>query len=437
MSGKLLKGASSRNGRLAACVVLGVIGSAAPLWAQTATPAVALNQPGAPTVSPIPTEAPAGGVVPAGCASCGAGLLGTPAMDVAEVHVGGGCGCGDGCGGPCYPGRKPCDCCCDKGGHLGNLFCGFYNCVCCNDPCYEPHWCALADAAFWQDAPRPITQMKLIYQDLYGITDPDKAEFFEARFNVRVNGTTCGKNLICPHSEASIRDFYLVNEAAIGRFSISITLPYQQTSLDGNVATPGTLPAPNPCAPAGPCHGDSGFGDMSIATKSLILDCELMQVAFQFTTFLPTGNFTAGLGTAHVSLEPALLMALKLTPSTYLQSEVAYRFPLGGDAAFEGPVFHYHLALNQLLWSCGHDIQLIGTGELNGWEVEGGGFTGVNSDGTIFFASAKDAGDSLDAALGVRLVFCDKIDFGVSGFRSLTDDTFGREGLRAEFRWRF
>jgi hypothetical protein len=425
MSGTLLKELRSGSGRLTACVVLGVIALAAPVRAQT-SPAVAFDKPSTAVASPIPTVAPPGGVVPAGCASCSAGLLGAPAIDVAEVHAGGGGGgCGDGCGGQCVPGRKPCDCCCDDSKPFAKLFCGFYECVCCNDPCYEPHWNALADAAFWQDAPRPITQLKLVFQDLYGITDPDKGEIFEARFNTK-GGT--GKNLLAPHSEASIRDFYMVNEAAVGRFSLSVTTPYQQTSIDGNVGVP---------ANGGTASGASGLGDIILGTKSLLLDCELMQVAFEFNTFLPSGNFTKGLGTGHVSLEPALLMALKLTPTTYLQTELAYRFPIGGDQAAEGPLFHYHLSVNQLLWNCGHDIQLIGTAELNGWEIEGGGFTVVVPGDSGFLGSAKDVADSVSIGPGIRLVFCDKIDFGVAAYYSLTDDTFGREGVRAEFRWRF
>ena len=49
---------------------------------------------------------------------------------------------------------------------------------------------------------------------------------------------------------------------------------------------------------------------------------------FAFNTFVPTANFNKGLGTGHVSLEPAVLLAVKVTPSTYVQSELAYRFPI-------------------------------------------------------------------------------------------------------------
>src|SRR5262249_14363464 len=147
-----------------------------------------------------------------------------------------------------------------------------------------------------------------------------------------------GKNLLCPHSEASFRDFYLINEAAVDRFSMTVALPYHQTSIGGTVVPPGAAPIPaNLCDPAGGCKGQSGFGDMWIATKSLLLDCELIQFSFQFKTFLPTGNFTAGVGTGHVSLEPGFLTAIKLTPGLYFQGEGAYWFPIGGDAGAQGP----------------------------------------------------------------------------------------------------
>src|SRR5262249_56779617 len=138
-------------------------------------------------------------------------------------------------------------------------------------------------------------------------------------------------------------------------------------------------------------QGASGFGDMNVGTKSLLLDCELLQLAFQFKTFIPTGNFTRGLGTGHVSLEPALLGALKLTSNTYLQGEFAYWFPIAGDLDFQGPVFHWHLALNQMLWQCGCNkgIQLVGTAMLDGYNFLGGRFTIPVSDPTLFSQNAS------------------------------------------------
>jgi hypothetical protein len=204
---------------------------------------------------------------------------------------------------------------------------------------------------------------------------------------------------------------------------MSVEIPYRQVSP---FASPFTFPLA--------FDGASGLADLVIGTKSLLLDCELLQFTFGFKTFTPTGNFTKGLGTGHVSLEPELLLALKLTPTTYLQSELAYRFPLGGTGGFEGPVFHYHFSLNHLLWNCGHDIQLIGTAELNGYEFTGGGYT---DPATGLALSAKDVGSIVSVGPGIRLVICDKLDFGVGTAFNLTRDSVGDEFLRVEIRYRF
>lgn len=360
--------------------------------------------------------APAGdGVVQAGCASCGGGgLLGIAAPEMGGI---GGCASCGGCGSGGCNGQRHCDCCCDGENIVARLFCGFYQCVCCPDPCYEGHWNALADAAFWQDAPRPVTQMNLTYDHVWSYPFADKAEFLFARGDGNGKGPKLGAG---PNQNVSYQDFRLYQEVAIDRFSLSIDLPYLEVQPDNTT-------------------GASGFGDMIIGTKSMLLDCELMQFSFGFKTFIPTGNFLNGLGTGHTSLEPALIMALKITPDTYLQTELAYRFPLGGDQTFQGPVLHYHVSLNQLLWHCGHDIKLVGVAELNGYELLGGAYTTglVAADGTPIIGSAKDIGDILNIGPGLRLVVCDKIDFGIGSAFNFTSSSMGDEWLKVQFRWRF
>src|SRR5262249_1348450 len=156
--------------------------------------------------------------------------------------------------------------------------------------------------------------------------------------------------------------------------------------------------------------------------KSLLLDCELLQFTFAFNTFVPTGNFTVGLGTGHVSLEPALLLALKVTPDLYFQGELAYRFPLGGDNLYQGPVFHYPMSLNKLLWNCGNDLKLIGTAELNGWEITGGAYTDPN---TGLALGAKTVGSVFSVGPGLRFVVCDKLDFGAAALFAVTHQSMG------------
>jgi hypothetical protein len=392
--------------RWAASVLLWAVGAGGAAFAQTAAPAVSTTV-AAPTVTTTVTET--GAVVPAGCSSCSKGLA--PGLDVLPTFGGGGgcASCGD-CGGAgCVPGRYPCDCCLDESTCVGRLLGGIYKCICCPDPCYEPHWVALADAAFFQEGPRPVTQMNLRYEHVWDYPFPDKAEYLWARSG---GG---GKGPRTATGATSYRDLVLYNEVGIDRFSASVAIPYLQMS-----------PANGP--------GASGFGDITIGTKSMLLDCELIQLTFAFNTIVPSGNFTRGLGTGHVSLEPAGLMALKLHPRTYLQSELAYRIPIGGDQAFQGPVLHYHCSLNHLLWSCGKDIQLIGVAELNGYELLGGAYTDPATGAAL---SAKTIGSIINIGPGVRLVICDKIDFGVGSAFNITNDSMGDEMLRVQFRWRF
>ena len=378
--------------------------------------------PAAPAANPA--AAPAGdvdgSVIPAGCASCSGGVLGLPPSDLDEGGGCASCGCG---GNGCVPGRRPCDCCCDACDGPGRFVCGIYQCICCPDPCYEPHWTALADSSFFQTTgPRPITQMRLRYDEGWNMPFPDKSEFFMPRSDgPKGKGPPQTVPAIFDGNLATFREGHMYTEAAIGRFSTWIDMPYRDVSFKEY-------------------DGHSGFGDLSIGTKSMLLDCELLQFTFEMNTFTPTGNFTRGLGTGHLSLEPGLLAALKLLPETYLQSEIAYRFPLGGDQAFEGAVFHYHLSLNQLLWHCGHDIQLIGTAEFNGWEFLGGQFTGpgdtpaANVDLAV---SGSPVADVFNLGPGARLVICDKIDFGVAAYFNVSSGSIAKEYLDAEFRWRF
>ncbi len=381
-----------------------------------------------PQPSSAPAAAPAaagtgnvdGAVVPASCASCsGGGLLGLPPTDLGEVSGCSSCGCGSN---GCVPGRKPCDCCCDATDGPGRFLCGLYQCICCPDPCYDPHWCALADSAFGQTSgPRPITQMNLRYEQGWNMPFPDKSEFFMARADGKGKGPMQTVSPIFDNNLATYRELHMYNEAAVGPFSAWVDVPYENVSFKEY-------------------NGAAGLGDLSFGTKSMLLDCELLQFTFEFNTFTPTGNFTRGLGTGHVSLEPGFLMALKLAPETFLQSELAYRFPLGGDQAFEGPVFHYHLSLNQLLCHCGHDIQLIGTAEFNGWQFTGGEYTGPGSttaNPLDLAVSSSPVAEVFNMGPGMRLVICDKIDFGVAGFFNVSSGSIAKELLEAEFRWRF
>jgi hypothetical protein len=127
----------------------------------------------------------------------------------------------------------------------------------------------------------------------------------------------------------------------------------------GQAATVMNVPASSVPGTNGLCNA-SGFGDMVIGTKSMLLDCCLMQLTFQFKTFLPVGDFTNGLGTGHVSLEPSLLFNINCAKDTYLQGQLAYWIPIGGDPLYEGNIYHMHFSLNHVLWRPCPGVQVVG-----------------------------------------------------------------------------
>ena len=302
---------------------------------------------------------------------------------------------------------------------------GVYHCICCPDPCYEPQWLAVADSAFFVDAARPKTQMKFRWDTGFDFRFPDRAEYFwprEGAATVDANGAAVnGFGKGPPLAERTInryKELRLINEAAADAAGFFIEMPYLRVEPEFN-------------------NDHAGFGDMAIGTKAMLLDCDLLQITFQFTTYIPIAAPNKGLGTGHVALDPALLWALKLTPSTYLQAETGYWIPIGGDPFYQGDVFHYGFSLNQILWCCGKankDYQLIGTLEMNGWSVMDGAFTDPDAGVPV----ALEAVTHMAAfGPGLRFFICDKIDFGLGVQFAVTEHHWADELYRAEFRWRF
>jgi hypothetical protein len=214
-------------------------------------------------------------------------------------------------------------------------------------------------------------------------------------------------------------------EAATDRAGVFVEVPYRETDPETAAISPG------------PACGASNFADMNVGFKALILDCELLQFGTQFKMYIPVGNFTVGIGTGHISLEPALLATVKLTPSCYLQAESAYWISVGGDSLYQGNVWHNHVSVNHVLWCPCHDFQVIGTAEVNEWSVIGGNYT--DTDILLNGKPVPVSGTATMVSMGpgIRAVLCDKIDAGVGSAFAVTGERWTRELIRAEFRLRF
>ena len=333
-----------------------------------------------------------GQVEKSSCATCG-GFHGH--LDGHVFTSQAGCASGN-----CIPGRQPCnpplnECDTVVGGFMTNL----YQCICCPDPCYKPKWEPGAYASFFADYARPRTVTRLRYDNLEDMTRPDRNQFWINQVKPVPTGRTTTNPFV------RIQELYIYQEAAGERGSFFVEYPYRQINQS--------------YAPT-----QAGFGDVNFGTKSLLFDCEMLQVAFQLRTFMPSGNFTNNLGTGQFALDPSILTSLKLSPTTYFQGQFGNWIPLGGPGAnrkLAGGIFYWLMSFNQVLCYTTPDSPLIATLEMDGWSFEDGGFThsvhpvppGPHHNHHAPLPIPDGGGVSyFNIGPGLRQSICNRVDFG-------------------------
>ncbi len=351
-----------------------------------------------------------GQVEKSACATCG-GFHGH--LDGPVFTCQAGCASGD-----CIPGRQPCnlplnECDTVVGSFLTNL----YQCICCPDPCYEPKWEPAAYASLFADYARPRTVTRLRYDNLEDMTRPDRNQFWlnnvtpthgAVRYVNPHNQTGLFKNsgVTITNLSARLQQVYLYQEAAGPHGSLFVEIPYRQINQSW--------------APT-----QAGFGDINFGIKSLLFDCEMLQIAFQMRTFMPSGNFIDNLGNGQFALDPSILASLKLSPTTYFQGQFGNWIPLGGPGvkrSLAGGIFYWFMSLNQVLCYTTPDSPLIATLEMDGWSFEDGSYTGSIStitstthpnQTTKLNHVEKGGGVSyFNIGPGLRQSICNRVDFG-------------------------
>src|SRR5262245_30667287 len=327
-----------------------------------------------------------------GCASCG----------------GGGCAPGR----PCPPGARQCEPFPAKT-PIGRMIGLVYQCVCCPDPCYQPRWEAITDTAFFVDAVRPKSGVRFRYDRMHHFAYPDRGEFFFARADGNGRGPRAN-SLVRAIPFIDVNEITMITEIAMGNAGVQIAVPYRSVNS-------------TPYGPDG-----AGFADMTITAKTLLLDCELALFGFQMRTYIPIGNPGKGLGTGHVSLEPALNFGLRLGPKTYLQSQVLEWIPIVGDRDYQGAHLRWGVSLNHVLWQPVKDVQLIGTLETTGFSFQDGLFTDPR-----FGPQKLTRQTAVALGPGMRLFFCDTLDIGVAGHFGISGKYLVRDQIRAEVRYRY
>jgi hypothetical protein len=260
---------------------------------------------------------------------------------------------------------------------------------------------------------------RLRYDAAFEDNRPDRAEFFYPKCG-------CFPGAPGPRlAETSVdyKDISAYTEVALStNFSAFVEVPYRFLNPEQNAHV-------------------NGFSDFNAGFKyALWQDCDRV-ATFQFRTYFPTGQADVGLGTDHVSLEPALLYYGHLSDRLTLEAELRDWIPVGGTE-FEGNVLRYGVGLGYTVYrSC--DCRITPVGELVGWTVLSGkefvpNLTNLTPSGMLGTVQQNAAGETIvNAKVGVRLWLGENNSLYAGYGRALTGTVWYKDIFRLEYRLTF
>jgi len=254
----------------------------------------------------------------------------------------------------------------------------------------------------------PANQVRLRADFGYDFRTPTRAEFFYPK------SRPLGPGLPEPERAVDFQDYTLYLEKLVA--------PGVSVFAEGGVRS------------LNPDLNDNftGLADSNVGFKIVYEADESRVWSFQFRTYLPTGAASHGLGTNHVSLEPAILGFNRLSEDLGLAAELRYWQPIGGTD-FAGPVVRYGLGLRYDMWQSA-DWRFAPIVEAIGWSVLDGRESRLQPNGTT---AVFDSGGTtiVNLKLGARLDFGDGFGLYVGYGRAVTGERWYREIVRVEVRW--
>jgi hypothetical protein len=281
---------------------------------------------------------------------------------------------------------------------------------------------AIVSEVGYIDSAIPTTMFRFRADAAFDDNRPDRAEFFYAkcgcfRGTAAAPGpdtTALGPGTV-GENHVDYQEFASYLEVALSkRFSAFVELPVRLIELNDN-------------------HSEfGGFGDLNFGFKAAaIADCD-RYLTFQFRTYVPTGDPFDGLGTGHVSLEPALLGYHRLTDKIAVEAEFRDWIPIGGSD-FAGNVIRYGAGISYEVYSS-RGIRVVPIVELVGWTVLSGKELDLGSTAPNGVVDAT--GDTIvNAKIGVRTSWGEHSDLYLGYGRAITDDVWYKNIVRMEYRF--
>jgi hypothetical protein len=283
------------------------------------------------------------------------------------------------------------------------------------------------NAPFWLDTTQPLQNCRVRGDAAADWEFPDRIEYFWAQTPgpkgaQQVDFADEGGEPNVDYQEVS---FYI--ERGGERFSVGTDLPIR--AVDPVVR-----------------RNTTGFADMRVTTKAVLLDGKDWQLTQVMHTHIPTGSFRRGTGNGHMSLEPGVAWRYKWSDVTYIHGDLTYWFPIAADPFHSGQMFNYGIGISHI-WIDGDKWAIMPTLELNAWTVVDGRQT---FPGETILPPPVDPGgfeeidtlSILNIHPGLRWVCdtagdCGVREFGITSGFTVTEDHWYEEILRIELRWVF
>ena len=256
------------------------------------------------------------------------------------------------------------------------------------------------------DSAVPLTQFRLRWDAAFNIDRPTRAEFIYAKAQ-----PPGGPGLPHPETRINYQDLSGYLEiAGSTRWSAFVETPIRFLNPEINANA-------------------TGLADMNAGFKLVLLDTPQWLLTGQLRTYIPTGDASLGLGTRHVSLEPALLFNYQPRDWLLVEGECRYWQPIGGTD-FAGDILRYGVGL-ALGRRPPDSFWATPVTEFVGWTV----LSGKESAGTAILSARGDT--IVNVKVGLRFGFGEMTDFYVGYGRALTSTDWYKDIVRVEFRMRF
>jgi len=291
---------------------------------------------------------------------------------------------------------------------------------------------AAVDSAYIDDA-RIRSLFRLRADAAYNNPFPDRAEFFYAQCGCFGQGAP-GPGRTSAATNVNYQEFWgYIESARSDRFSLFMDVPFRLVDIDVNI--------PNATgAAAAQIPNSAGLSDIHFGFKYAFIADPDRYDTFQLRVYTPTGDADRGLGTNHVSFEPAYLIYRRLTNRVRINGEFRVWVPISDSVNplngrdFAGTILRYGLGGAYDLYQscdCCND-RLSAVVEFVGWSVLSG-----QKFNPLFPNDTEAAGDTIvNVKAGGRWVFGNQSIYAGYG-RALTSQVWYTDIIRAEYTYRF